>query len=132
MHVRKKAVGGLLAIAAFVMTLPAGGAGGTELAEPASESMLAGERTRDHRDLNGWSQRVQYEGGWYRQRGRRETMLSPPEVRRILRAGGFRQIEYLDRRGRIYQVQATDRRGQRVGLVVSARNGAILTTYRLN
>jgi hypothetical protein len=57
--------------------------------------------------------------------------LTPHEVRAVLRDKGFRQIRYLDRRGRIYEVRATDYRGYRVGLVVSARNGAILSVYRL-
>jgi hypothetical protein len=57
--------------------------------------------------------------------------LSAKEVKRILRHRGYRDITYLDRRGTIYQVRARDYRGRRVGLVVSARNGAILTAYRL-
>ena len=57
--------------------------------------------------------------------------LSPQQVRRILRDQGFRQIDYVDRRGSIYQVEATNPRGRRVGLVVSARSGQILNRYRL-
>ena len=57
--------------------------------------------------------------------------LTPREVRAVLRDRGYREIRYVDRRGRIYEVRATDARGQRVGLVVSARNGAILNAFRL-
>ncbi len=63
--------------------------------------------------------------------GHKHHTLSAKEVRRILRHRGYRDISYLDRRGTIYQVRARDYRGRRVGLVVSARNGAILTAYRL-
>ena len=70
------------------------------------------DRRRDHR------------GGYHR-------TLSPREVRRILRDQGFRNIDYIDRRGSIYQVEATHRSGRRVGLVVSARSGEILNRYRL-
>jgi hypothetical protein len=57
--------------------------------------------------------------------------LTPREVRQVLRDKGYRQIRYVDRRGRIYEVRATNHRGHRVGLVVSARSGAILNVYRL-
>ncbi|HWT30092.1 MAG TPA: hypothetical protein VN240_03595 [Propylenella sp.] len=62
---------------------------------------------------------------------RQRHTLSAKEVRRILRNRGYRDISYVDRRGKIYQVHARDYRGRRVGLVVSARSGAILTAYRL-
>lgn len=62
---------------------------------------------------------------------RPQRTLSPQEVRRILRDKGYRQINYVDRRGNIYQVRATTERGRRVGLVINARNGAILNRYRL-
>lgn len=68
---------------------------------------------------------------WDDHRGGHHKTLSASEVRRILRHRGYRDISYLDRRGSIYQVRARDHRGRRVGLVVSARNGAILTAYRL-
>jgi hypothetical protein len=71
-----------------------------------------------------------YGYGWDGHHGHHKT-LSASEVRRILRHRGYRDISYLDRRGSIYQVRARDYRGRRVGLVVSARNGAILTAYRL-
>jgi hypothetical protein len=69
--------------------------------------------------------------GWDDHRKGHHKALSASEVRRILRHRGYRDISYLDRRGSIYQVRARDYRGRRVGLVVSARNGAILTAYRL-
>ncbi len=67
-------------------------------------------------------------GGW---NDRRQRTLSPHEVRRVLRDRGFREIRYLDRRGAVYQVHAVDYRRKHVGLVVSARNGAILAHYRV-
>ena len=72
-----------------------------------------------------------YGYGWDDHRGGHHKTLSASEVRRVLRHRGYRDIIYLDRRGSIYQVRARDYRGRRVGLVVSARNGAILTAYRL-
>jgi hypothetical protein len=68
--------------------------------------------------------------GWQRDRHHEQHRLSAKEVRRILRHRGYRDITYVDRRGSIYQVNARDYRGRRVGLVVSARNGAILNVYR--
>jgi hypothetical protein len=74
--------------------------------------------------------------GWkrgdHRHRGHSEYgTLTPREVRAVLRDRGYRQIQYVDRRGRIYEARATNRRGHRVGLIVSARSGAILNVYRL-
>jgi hypothetical protein len=71
------------------------------------------------------------DGHHWRDRGGYERTLSPRQVRRILRDRGFRNIDYVDRRGSIYQVQATNRNGRRVGLVVSARSGEIINRYRL-
>jgi hypothetical protein len=68
---------------------------------------------------------------WSDRRGGFDRVLSPREVRRILRNQGYRNIDTVDRRGSIYQVRATTERGRRVGLVVSARSGAILNRYRL-
>ena len=59
----------------------------------------------------------------------RQPRLEPGEIRRILRDRGFRDIRSLDRRGAIYQVHAVDDRDEQVGLVVSARSGAILARY---
>lgn len=77
---------------------------------------------------NGRPHRGDYDR--YDRHDRRDRYLSPNEVRRVLRGQGYRGINYLDRRGRIYEVRATNRRGNRVGLVVSARNGSVLNVYR--
>jgi len=71
--------------------------------------------------------------GWrsYRRQGRSLGTLAPRQIRQILRDRGYRSIQYLDRKGRVYEVRATDPRGFRVGLVVSARDGAILNIYPL-
>jgi hypothetical protein len=61
----------------------------------------------------------------------RYDLLTPQEVRQVLRHRGYRDINYVDRDGAVYQVRATDYRGRRVGLVVSARSGAIITAYRI-
>ena len=68
-------------------------------------------------------------GGW---NANRQPFLEPSEVRRILRDRGFRDIRNLDRRGAIYQVRAVDGRHDQVGLVVSARSGAILARYPID
>ena len=68
---------------------------------------------------------------WRDRDHRQQRTLSPQEVRRILRGKGYRQINYVDRRGNVYQVRATTERGRRVGLVVNARNGVILNRHRL-
>jgi hypothetical protein len=65
-------------------------------------------------------------GGW---NDNRQPLLEPSEVRRILRDHGFRDIRNLHRRGAIYQVHAVDSLDDQVGLVVSARSGAILARY---
>ena len=67
----------------------------------------------------------------YDYRPGRHYVLSPHEVRQILQRRGYRQINYLDRSGSVYRASATDFRGRRVGLVVSARSGAIITAYRI-
>ena len=75
-----------------------------------------------------------YGGGYYDgyyDHDRYDRTLSPKQVRRILRDRGYREIDYLDKRGKTYQVRATDYRGRRVGLVVSANNGRIITAYRV-
>jgi hypothetical protein len=56
--------------------------------------------------------------------------LSPREVRSILRRHGYRAIRFLDARGPVYQVSAR-RFGHTVFLVVSARNGDILSRHRV-
>jgi hypothetical protein len=65
-------------------------------------------------------------GGW---NANRQPFLEPGEVRRILRDHGFRDIRNLDRRGAVYQAHAVDGSHDQVGLVVSARSGAILARY---
>jgi hypothetical protein len=80
----------------------------------------------DHNRWNG--------GGWHRndnQWSQHRNFLSTQEVRRILRSQGYRDINYLDRRGNIYQAEAS-RNGRRYGLVVSARDGDILNRYRIH
>jgi hypothetical protein len=65
-------------------------------------------------------------GGW---NDKRQPFLEASEIRRILRDRGFRDIRNLDRRGAIYQVRAVGGHHEQVGLVVSARSGAILARY---
>lgn len=67
---------------------------------------------------------VDHRGGGY---GR----LSPREVRRILRDEGYRQIQFLDRGGRIYTASAEDWRGREVIVRVSARSGDIISVRRI-
>lgn len=57
-------------------------------------------------------------------------VLSPREVRRILRREGFRHIEFLDRHGRTYTAYAEDYRGRPVIVRVSARSGQIISVRR--
>jgi hypothetical protein len=71
-----------------------------------------------------------HDRGSWRRHDDRHDFLSPQEVRRILRDRGYRQIDYVDRRGAIYQAEAT-RHDRRYGLVVSARDGEILNRYRI-
>jgi hypothetical protein len=110
MTVRNTLAAGLVALAALA-------------AAPANATGLTVTIGDLPRHAAGWHH-AGWNPGWYR-------ALSPHEVRRILRDRGFREIRYLDRRGTIYQVHAVDYRHKHVGLVVSARNGAILTAYRL-
>jgi hypothetical protein len=64
---------------------------------------------------------------WERPRHRE---FSPQEIRRILRGDGYRQIRYVDRRGSVYQAVAS-KNGRDFYLVVSARNGRILSRNRI-
>jgi hypothetical protein len=68
-------------------------------------------------------------GGW-RDHGPRRHELSPQQVRRELRDRGYSRIRYFDRRGSVYQVRAS-RSGRDFYLVVSARNGNILSRHRI-
>jgi len=126
MFIRRTFVAGLVAIAALTAAAPSQaaslylnfGQGGAQLA------FHEGGPGRHHRDRDDRWGRPGDHGGWNR-------TLSPQEIRRVLRQSGYRNIRYLDRQGRIYQVRAIDYRGRRVGLVVSARSGAVLNSYRL-
>lgn len=69
------------------------------------------------------------DGGWHHISQRH--YLSPREVRRILRDEGFRQIEFLDRDGRIYVARAENYRGRDVIVRVSARSGTIISVERV-
>jgi hypothetical protein len=112
------------AIAAGVVALGALAASAPASAGSLTFSVEVGHPTAVHDDRHGSGY------GWNGHHGGQHYTLSAQEVRRILRHRGYRDISYLDRRGTIYQVHARDYRGRRVGLVVSARNGAILTAYR--
>jgi hypothetical protein len=70
-------------------------------------------------------------GKHYRGGDRHYRTLSPQEVRRILRAQGFREIRYVDRQGSVYQARAENRRGRDVLVTVSARSGAVIDVQRL-
>lgn len=60
----------------------------------------------------------------------RHQRVSQWEVRSILRRHGFRGIRFVDTRGPVYQVRAW-RRGHPFVLVVSARDGDILSRHRI-
>ena len=70
----------------------------------------------------GWSDRRDH--GWHNER------LSPREVRRVLRHKGYREIEFVDRRGSTYEVTAR-RNGRSFYMVVSASSGDILSRHRI-
>ena len=124
MIAKKTAAAGLIALAALVAAVPAS-AGGPALNLATGETVYAGDGGHGSRDRgeHRWGRR----GGDDRYYG----TLTPREVRQVLRDKGYRQVQYLDRRGRIYEARATNRRGHRVGLIVSARTGAVLNAYRL-
>lgn len=115
MFSKKTIAAGIVALGALAASAPAH-------ADSVRFSVEVGRPLVVHDDHRGY--------GWDHHHGHHKA-LSAKEVRRILRHRGYRDISYLDRRGSIYQVRARDYRGRRVGLVVSARNGAILTAYRL-
>jgi hypothetical protein len=121
MTINKTIAAGIVALAALAAA-PASAAGlSLSFGDGAVRATIteAGWRPHGH----GWD-RGRWHDDWHR-------TLTPHDVRRVLRDRGFREIRYLDRRGAIYQVHAVDYRHKHVGLVVSARNGAILTAYRL-
>ena len=110
---------GIVALGALAATAPASAHGISFSIEVGGPTAVHDYRpAHDHRSYD-------------EDRDRHRHTLSPKEVRRILRNRGYRDISYVDRRGKVYQVHARDYRGRRVGLVVSARSGAILTAYRL-
>ena len=118
MMAKKTVAAGLVALATSVAAAPAS-------ADSFSFRFGVGEAQAGYHD--GGSQWRYHR----RDNDRFYGTLTPREVRQVLRDNGFRQIRYLDRRGRVYEARATNRHGQRVGLVISARNGAILNAYRL-
>lgn len=123
MFARNTLAAGLIALAALVGAAPAS-------AGSVSVQIQAGT-TGYHDGVGyGWKRAGHRADRYYGGHSEYGT-LTPREVRAVLRDRGYRQIRYLDRRGRIYEVRATNRRGHRVGLVVSARSGAILNVYRL-
>ena len=112
MTFKKTIAAGIVALAGLVAAVPAN-AGSSVSVQIEVGGPSHGYYYGDHR-----------RGSW-------DRTLSPQQVRRILRDQGFRQIQYVDRRGKIYQVRATNHRGHRVALVVSARSGAILNRHRI-
>ena len=114
MQIRNTLVAGALAIAALAAAVPAQAAG------PAVTLEFG---TPHHGPNFGYGRR-----GHDRDVGRH--MLSPREVRGILRANGFRQIRFVDRRGPVYQARAENRRGRDVLVTVSARSGNIINVDR--
>lgn len=114
MFARKTIAAGLVALTTLATAVPA---------SAASLNLNFGQ---------GGAQLTFHDGnrhGWDRH-DRRQRTLSAQEVRRVLRDRGYRNINYVDRRGQVYQARAT-LNGRRFGLVISARNGAILNRYRI-
>ena len=62
--------------------------------------------------------------------GWRNERLSAHEVRRVLRHKGYRQIDFVDRRGSTYEVTAR-KNGRTFYMVVSAWSGDILSRHRI-
>jgi hypothetical protein len=115
-----------LTVAALAASLAVGAmapAKATSLAfEFGTASAGSGIKASPRAKSDGWD----WDGG----RGREQSRLSAGDIRRALLGQGFRDIENLRLRGAIYQAQALDPGGQPVGLVINARNGAILNVYR--
>ncbi len=78
----------------------------------------------DRRWDNRWDHR------WNRHHNHRRV-LAPWEVRRKLSHRGFSHIRFVDRHAPVYKARATNRHGRRVFLVLSARNGAIISVNRI-
>ena len=118
MSVTQIVAAGLIAVATLF------GVAAASASVPHGQIGLLGDTAAE---LDGWYAGGGWDpGGW---NDDRQPFLEPGELRRILRERGFRDIRNLDRRGAIYQVHAVDDRDEKVGLVVSARSGAILARY---
>jgi hypothetical protein len=66
----------------------------------------------------------------YRHHRRMRDLLSPDEVRWMLRDRGYSDIRFFDNSGALYQLRAW-RHGERYVLAVSARTGEILSRYAI-
>lgn len=66
----------------------------------------------------------------YRHHRRMRDLLSPGEVRWMLRDRGYSDIRFFDNSGALYQLRAW-RHGERYVLAVSARTGEILSRYAI-
>lgn len=102
---------------------------GALAAVPASAGSLTIQFGHGHPGY-GWSAPGHGWGpghGWHAQRHR---MVSAQDVRRILSRDGYRNIRHLDRRGSVYQARAS-KNGRNYVIVVSARNGQILSRNRV-
>jgi hypothetical protein len=116
MSVINTVAAGLIAVATLIAVAPA------SASLPHGQIRLLADAAAELGGVGGgW-----HAGGWSEDR---HPFLEPSEVRRILRDHGFHDIRNLDRRGAIYQVHAVDERDEQIGLVVSARSGAILARY---
>jgi hypothetical protein len=62
--------------------------------------------------------------------GWQNARLSGPEIRSIMRHHGYRQIEFVDRRGPTYELTAR-KQGRSYYIVVSAWTGEILARHRI-
>jgi hypothetical protein len=71
----------------------------------------------------GWGHHGQHDRDWRRH-------VSPNDVRRILQRDGYRAVRVFDRRGAVYQARAS-KHGRHYVIVVSARNGKILSRHRV-
>ena len=121
MFARKTLAAGLVAISALVAVPASAATIGIDFSQRGPVVIFDNGRGYDHRHGHG---------RWDRDR-HQVRYLSANEVRRILRSRGYRNINYVDRRGAIYRARAVDYRGRMVALTISARNGVILDSDRL-
>lgn len=114
--IAKIVAAGFIALTTLATAAPAAAAGFTFEAGAGKARLVleAGHRGHD---------RWQHHG--------QRRMLGTHELRRALNRQGYRHIRHVNRRGAVLQVRAVDFRGRNVGLVVSARSGAVLNAYRL-